>query len=102
MAIKVDGEVLSLTVTDSGPVDTDFDGTHLQDDTAGTSIAVTTSNQQETSHATDHDDAESSVPAKIALWCYCQQDKPEESMVGCDNPTFQIEWFHLSICHAYD
>ena len=40
--------------------------------------------------------AESSVPGNTSLWCYCEQDKPKESMVGCDNPACQIEWFHLS------
>ena len=43
----------SLTVTDSGPVDIDLDSIHLQDDTAGVSIAGTISNQQETSHISD-------------------------------------------------
>lgn len=88
----------SITVTDSGPIDTDFDSTLLQDDTASTSVAGTTSNQQETSHISD-DATESSVPVKATLWCYCQQDKPEQSMVGCDNPTCRIEWFHLSCLH---
>ena len=81
----------SLTVTDSCP---DFDIADLQDDTANTSIADTTSNQQETSHVSG--DATDSFPSRSALWCYCQLDKPEESMVGCDNPTCRIEWFHLS------
>ena len=85
----------SLTVTDSGPIDTDLDSIHLQDDTAGTSVAGTISNQQETSLISD-DAIESSVPGNTTLWCYCQQDKTEELMVGCDNPTCQIEWFHLS------
>lgn len=89
----------SLTVIDSRPVDTD-----IADDTANTSIADTTCNQQETGHVSDNaqqgtshisDNASASVPTS-ALWCYCQQDKPEESMVGCDNPTCRIEWFHLS------
>ena len=43
----------SLTITDCSPVDTDFDGMHLQDDTAGMSIAGTTSNQQEMSQVSD-------------------------------------------------
>ena len=42
-----------LTVTDSGPVDTDLDIIQLQDDTAGASIAGTMSNQQEASHISD-------------------------------------------------
>ena len=31
------------------------------------------------------------------VWCYC--NKPEETgkaMVGCDNPSCPIEWFHMS------
>ena len=102
--ITVDGEVFEDrtaststniinddTVTDSGPIDSDFDSTLLQ-------VDAVTSNQQETSHISD-DATESSVPAKATLWCYCQQDKPEQSLVGCDNPACQIEWFHLSCLH---
>ena len=29
------------------------------------------------------------------LWCYCQRNVQEE-LVGCDNPTCKIQWFHLS------
>ena len=51
MASQVVGN--SLTVTDCGPVDTDFDSMQLQDDTAGMSIAGTTSHQQEMSQVSD-------------------------------------------------
>ena len=61
----------SITVTDCGPVDTDFDSMHLQDDTAGTSIADTTSNQQDMSQVSD-DATESSAPVKSVPWCDCQ------------------------------
>ena len=85
----------SITVTDSSPVDTDFDSKLLQHDIINTSSAGTTSNQQETSYISD-DATGSSVPVKATLWCYCQHDKPYRLVVGCDNPTCRIEWFHLS------
>ena len=61
----------SLTITDYSPVDTDFDGMHLQDDTAGMFIGGTSSNQQEMSQVSD-DTTESSIPVKSAHWCDCQ------------------------------
>ena len=51
----------SVTATDStSPVDTDFDTADLQAETANTSIADATSNQQ---------DPTESVPANSGLWC---------------------------------
>ena len=72
-----------------------FYSTHLQDDTAGTYI-----------YCSYHQQSAGDESCYWSWWCYwvfcpnedcsCQQDKPEESIVGCDNPTCRIEWFHLS------
>ena len=71
----------SLTVTDSGPVDTDLNNIHLQDDTAGTSIAGTISNQQETSHISD-DATESSVPGNTTLCVIASRTNPKNQWLA--------------------
>ena len=28
-------------------------------------------------------------------WCYCRMSQSEDNLVGCDNSTCKIKWFHL-------
>ena len=38
----------------------------------------------------------SSSSYDVHRYCYCQQPEGSEEMIGCDNPSCSIEWFHTS------
>ena len=67
------------------------------DDTVSTTVTVTSevpTSTQDSLQVLDEDSGADSEEDDT-LWCYCQQNLQEE-LVGCDNPSCKIKWFHLS------
>jgi len=82
--IEVGSEVVCDSLDGAGPSGMTLP---IVDTVSETVTSVTTTSSQD---VCDEDSDEDGT-----LWCYCQQNIQEE-LVGCDNPTCRVKWFHLS------